>query len=86
MIPFDKKEALPEVQQRIVPQKANEHFALKVTKQQKNLSYTDCRQSPRNWMQSTVFSFIIRIENEYKGARRHDVQTFNGRSYAIHCH
>ena len=39
MILFDKKEALPEVQQRIVPQKANEHFALKVTKQQKNLSY-----------------------------------------------
>jgi hypothetical protein len=47
---------------------------------------SDCRQSPRNWMQSTVFSFIIRIENEYKGVRRHDVQTFNGRSYASHCH
>ncbi|KAB2128806.1 hypothetical protein DJ552_12910, partial [Enterococcus faecium] len=34
-----KKEALPEVQQRVVPQKINEHFALKVSKKQEKLFY-----------------------------------------------
>ncbi|EFF32908.1 hypothetical protein EfmE1039_0483 [Enterococcus faecium E1039] len=39
MIPFNKKEALPEVQQRVVPQKINEHFSLKVSKKQEKLFY-----------------------------------------------
>ena len=39
LIPFNKKEALPEVQQRVVPQKINEHFALKVSKKQEKLFY-----------------------------------------------
>ena len=41
MIPFNKKEALPEVQQRVVPQKINEHFALKAQRTQSKYKYPE---------------------------------------------